>query len=179
MRTKGPRADKVAVVAELQEVVAAAKGVVITEYRGLTVAEITALRTKLRPTGGRYHVVKNSLLKRAYGDGLTAEMEALLTGPTAIAVALEDPVATAKGVLDFLRELRKPEIVVTGGFLEGKVLDAAGVTALSKIPPKPVVLGLTLGAIQAPLTSLAGTMNGVLGEFARTLQALADQKQAA
>jgi large subunit ribosomal protein L10 len=177
-RTKGPRADKVETVGELQEIFKNSSGAIMTEYRGLTVSEITGLRQKIRPTGGEYHVVKNTLFRRAVGDQLTPELEQLLTGPIAIAFAKDDAVATTKALLDYLRELRKPEIVVRGGYVDGRVYTPQQVTALSKIPPREVVLSQTLGTIQAPLSNFAGTLNGILSEFARTLQALADKRQA-
>ena len=178
MRTKAPRADKVRTVGELTEVFGSAKGAILTEYRGLSVSEISTLRSKLRPDGGEYHVVKNTLFKRALGDQLTPELEALLAGPTAIAFARDDVVATSKSLLDFLRDLRRPEILVKGGYVDGKVYTPAQITALSKIPPRPVVLSQALGTLQAPLSGFVGTMNGVLSEFARTLQALSEKRQA-
>lgn len=179
MRTKGPRPDKVETVSELEQVIAGSSGAILTHYRGLTVAEISQLRGKLRPTGGQYHVVKNTLYRRALGDRVTPELDELLAGPTAVAFATTDVVATTKALLDFFRDLRRPDILVKGGFVDGRVFNPDQVTALSKIPPKQVVLGQALGTIQAPLTNFAGTLNGILGEFARTLQALADKQQAA
>lgn len=179
MRTKEPRADKVATVEEIRNTFHSAKATLLTEYRGLTVKEMTNLRRKLREAGGEYHVVKNTLFRRAIGDALTPELEALLVGPTAIAVAYEDPVATAKVVLDFLRELRKPEVAIKGGYLEGRVLEPEEVIALSKIPPRPIVLGQVVGTLQGPLTGFVGTFHGILSEFVRTLQAQSDQRQAA
>ena len=178
MRTKGPRADKVAVVNELTEVFEGSKGAFLTDYRGLTVAEISALRGKLRATGGEYHVVKNTLFRRAAGDSLSPELKALLAGPTAIAFANDDVVSTAKALLDFLRLLRKDEVKVKGGFVDGRLYSPEQVTALSKVPPKEVVQAQILGTLQAPLSNFVGTMHGVLSEFARTLQAVTDKRQA-
>lgn len=177
MREKNPRTDKVQTVTELETIFRQSSAAILTEYRGLTVAEITRLRDKLRESGGEYHVVKNTLFKRALGDKLTPELESLLSGPTAVAFAGDDAVATAKTVLDFIRDTKKPDIIVKGGFMSDKVFSPDQVTALSKIPPKPVVLGQTVGAIQGPLSGFAGTMNGVLGEFVRTMQALSDKLQ--
>lgn len=180
MRTKAPRADKVAVVGTMEDLLAQSKGLIFTEYRGLTVAEITNLRRKLRETGGEYHVVKNTLFRRALGSKLTPEVEALLAGPTAVAFATEDAVATSKALLDFLKELRnKPEVVVKGGLVDGRLYSVEQVTALSKIPPRQVVLGQALGTLQAPLSNFAGTLHGVLSEFARTLQAVIDKQSEA
>ncbi len=177
-RTKGPRADKVETVGELEQLAQSASGAILTEYRGLTVSEITNLRRRIRPSGGEYHVVKNTLLKRALGDHLTPEIDALLAGPTAVAFGREDIVGTTKALLDFIRELRRPDISVKGAFVEGKVLSPEQVTALSRIPPRDVVRGQAVGTMQAPLSNFVGTLNGILSEFARTLQALADKQQA-
>src|SRR4051812_22224210 len=121
MRTKGPRADKVETVGELSAAFERSKGAILTEYRGMTVAEISTLRNRLRPVGGEYHVVKNTLFKRAVGDSLTPELEGLLAGPTAVALAGEDVVGTAKALLDFLRELRKQDVKVKGGYVDGRI----------------------------------------------------------
>ena len=173
------RADKVETIGELKGAFDSSKGAILTEYRGLTVKEINALRGRLRPSGARYHVVKNTLMRRALEDRLTPELDKLLSGPTAIAFAGEDVVGTAKALLDFLRELRKPEILVKGGYVEGRIYSSAQVTALSKVPPREVVLSQALGTLQAPLTNFAGTVGGVLSEIARTLQAAAEKRQAA
>jgi len=177
-RTKEPRADKVQTVDDIATVFERSKGIIMTHYRGLTVSEITTLRGKLRASGGEYHVVKNTLFRRAAGDKLTPELNELVSGPTAIAFAMEDPVATTKALLDFIREVRKQEIVVKGGLVDGKVYGPAQITALSKLPPREVILAQALGTIQGPLNSFAGTLHGVLSEFARTMQALADKRQA-
>ncbi len=176
-RTKAPRADKVEVVSELQHVFDCSQAAIVTEYRGMTVAQISELRKRLRKVGGEYHVVKNTLMRRAVGDKLTPELEQLLSGPTAIAFALKDAVDTTKSLLDYFRELRNQDFVVKGGYVGGKIYSPAQVTALSKVPPRQLVLAQALGTIQAPLNNFAGTMNGILGEFARTLQAIANKPQ--
>jgi large subunit ribosomal protein L10 len=178
-RTKAPRADKVETVQQMQALLSRTKGAIVTEYRGLTVSEITELRKRLRSGGGEYHVVKNTLLKRALADKLTPDLDKLLTGPTAIAFATTDTVDTTKALLAYLRELRKPEVKVTGGYVDGRVYGPDQVTEISKLPPKEQVLATTVGTIQGPLNSFAGTLNAALSEFVRTLQAYADKQQAA
>lgn len=175
-RTKPPRADKVETVHEMQELLARTKAAIVTEYRGLTVSEITELRRRLRTNGGEYHVVKNTLLKRALGSKLTPDLEELLSGPTAIAFATNDAVDTTKALLAYLKEIRKPEIKVTGGYVEGRVYTSDQVTELSKLPPRNVILAQTVGTIQGPLSNFVGTLNGALSEFVRTLQAYADKQ---
>jgi large subunit ribosomal protein L10 len=178
-RTKAPRADKVETVQEMQALLERTQAAIVTEYRGLTVSEITELRNRIRKGGGEYHVVKNTLIKRALGSKMTAELATLLKGPTAIAFATSDPVDTTKTLLAYLRELRKPEIKVTGGYVDGRVYTTDQVTALSKLPPREQILAQAVGTIQAPLNNFAGTLHGVLSEFVRTMQALADRQQAA
>ncbi len=177
MRSKGPRPDKVETVGRMKELLGQSKGTILTEYRGLTVAEITKLRGKLREVGGEYHVVKNTLYKIAIGPELTPEVAALFEGPTAIVFATDDPTVTAKALLDGLKEIKKPEVKVKAAVIDGKVYSAEQVVALSKIPPRPIVLGQVVGTLQAPLTGFAGTLNGVLSEFARTLQALTEKME--
>jgi large subunit ribosomal protein L10 len=178
-RVKGPRSDKVEVVGDLNAILLKSQALIMTNYRGLTVSQITQLRRRLREVGGEYHVVKNTLFKRVLGAECTAEMERVLIGPTAIVFAREDPVAVTKALLDFLRELRREDINVKGGYIDGRVLKPDQVTALSKLPPKEMIRAQALGAIQGPLNEFAGTLNNVLGELVRTLQALADKQQAA
>ncbi len=173
---KGPRPKKVAVVAELREALGHSKGVLLTNYRGLTVAEITSLRRKLREVGAEYHVTKNTLLVRAFGE-VPPGLEAYLQGPTAIAVCRNDPVPAAKVLLDSFRDLRKPDVTVKAGYVDGRVLDGDQVVALSKLPPRTVILGQAVGTIQAPLSNFVGTLSGVLSEFVRTLQAQVDKLQ--
>ena len=177
-RTKAPRADKVETVDALNGVFARSSAAILTEYRGLTVAQISTLRGRLRPTGGEYHVVKNTLFRRAVGDRLTPELDKLLAGPTAVAFATEDAVGTTKALLDFLRELRNPDVVVKGGYVDGRIYTPDQVTALSRIPPREVVLAQAVGTIQGPLSNFVGTLNGLLSEFVRTLQAAVDKQQA-
>lgn len=176
MLKKIRRADKVRKVDDLREAVASSTGLILTNYRGMTVAEMSELRKRLEETGCRFTVTKNTLLARALPDA-PQELKALLTGPTAVAVCGDDPAASAKALLAYLRELRKPEVLVKGAYVAGRVMSPEGVTALSQLPPRPVVLGQALGAVQSPLSGFVGTLNAVLSEFVRTLQALADQRQ--
>ncbi len=168
-----PKPEKVEQVAEIQELLGRSSGVILTDYRGFTVAEKAELTRRLRAAGAEYHVVKNTLFRRAYGEYGDDPSE-MLSGPTAIAFALEDPVAPSKVLLDFIREKRKG--VVKGGVVDGKVFDLDAVTELSKLPPKDVLIGQVVGSIQGPLAGLVFSLQGVLGNFVRTVQAIHDQK---
>jgi large subunit ribosomal protein L10 len=159
----------------LSDLVGRSKGAILTDYRGLTVAEITDLRRRLRETNAEYHVVKNTLFKRAVqdGEGLNPHLE----GPTAIAFALTDPVAPTKVLLDFIREKRK--VTLKAGWIDGRIYDEPQLTALSKLPPREVLIAQVVGGIQAPITGLVGTLQAIISDFVYTVQAIADKKQGA
>jgi large subunit ribosomal protein L10 len=163
-------------VHELAELVERSKGAILTDYRGLTVSEITELRRRLRDTEAEYHVVKNTLFKRAFARG--GALEPYLEGPTAIAFALTDPVAPTKVLLDFIREKRKAS--VKAGWIDGRVYDEPQLSELSKLPPREILIAQVVGGIQAPISGLVHTLQGVISNFVYTLQAIVDkQKEAA
>lgn len=170
-----PNKKKELVISDLKEIVDQTKGAIITDYRGLTVAEITTLRRKLRPSNAEYHVVKNTLFKLAAGE-TSSTVDDLLTGPTAIVFMKDDLVAPAKVVIDFLREIKKPEIKLKGGWIEGKRYSSDQITSLSKLPSKEVLVAQLIGSLNAPASNLVGTLNNIIGDFVRTVQAIADQK---
>ncbi len=174
-----PNPQKQLVVSELKEILSKSTGAIFTDYRGMTVAEVTTLRRRLRAVGAEYHVVKNTLFKRALGTELIPELDTLLTGPTAIAFAGGEVVAPTKAVFDFLRELKKPEVQVKGGWIDGKVYSVAEVTSLSKLPPREQILSQLIGALNGPASEFVGTLDGILGEFVRTVQAIAHLPAAA
>lgn len=159
-------------IQEMADLVERSSGAILTDYRGLTVAEITELRKRLRETEAEYHVVKNTLFKRAVDSGQS--LNAFLEGPTAIAFALKDPVAPTKVLLDFIREKRKASVKV--GWIDGRVFNEEQLTALSKLPPREVLIAQVVGGIQAPITGLVGTLQGIISNFVYTLQAVADKK---
>ncbi len=174
--SKMPKSRKELVISELKTIVDETKGALLTDYRGLTVAEVTTLRRKLRPMNAEYHVVKNTLFKKAASEEMTSLLENLLTGPTAIVFAKEDVVAPTKALIDFLRDLKKPEIKLKGGWIEGKIYDVPQLTAISKLPPKEQIVAQLIGSLNAPASNLVGTLNNILGDFVRTIQAVADKK---
>src|SRR5437016_2153476 len=160
-------------IQELADLVGRSKGAILTDYRGFTVAEITELRKRLRETGTEYHVVKNTLFKRALQDG--EGLAPYLEGPTAIAFALKDPVAPTKVVLDFFREKRKAS--VKAGWIDGRLYNEEQLTALSKLPPREFLIAQVVGGIQAPISGLVGALQGILSNFVFTLQAIVDKQQ--
>jgi large subunit ribosomal protein L10 len=170
---RDPKPEKVEQVTVLTELLERSSGLVLTDYRGFSVAEKSDLTRRLRGVGAEFHVVKNTLFRLAYGSR-GEDPSTMLSGPTAIAFALEDPVGPSKVLLDFIREKKKGE--VKGGIVEGRLYDLEGVTRLSQLPPKDQLLGQVVGAIQGPLAGLVYSLQGVLGNLVRTLQAIHDQQ---
>lgn len=170
---ENPRPEKVAVVDEVRERLAEANAALLTEYRGMTVKQISELRRALRPVGGEYKVYKNTLVRFAAREqGL--DLDSQLTGPTAIAFVKGDAAAVAKTLRDAAKT--NPNLVIKGGVLGTKVIDAAGVNALADLPSREVMLAQLAGAFQAPLTQFAGLLQALPRNFAYGLKALIDKK---
>jgi large subunit ribosomal protein L10 len=170
------RAEKVAAVAELTERFQASSGAVLTEYRGLTVAQLGELRQSLGENA-TFTVVKNTLTKIAATEaGVGAELEQLLSGPSAIAFVQGDVVEAAKGLRDFARA--NPLLVIKGGVLDGKGMTPAEITKLADLEPREVLLAKLAGAMKATMANAAATMAALPTQMARLLAAL-EAKQAA
>ena len=171
-----PRADKVAVVNEVRERMDAADGALLTEYRGLTVAELAELRRELVAAGGDYKVYKNTLVRLAVADTPREGMSAFLTGPTAIAFVQGDVSAVAKALRDFSRT--NPNLVVKGGVVGTSVMSAADVDILAELPSRETLLAQFAGALSAPLQQLAGLIQALPRNLAYGISALLEQRQA-
>jgi large subunit ribosomal protein L10 len=168
-------AEKEQVVTALQAKIAEAQATVVAEYRGLTVAQMTAFRAEALKQSVHVQVVKNTLLKRALAGTPFAVMESLLVGPLVFAAA-EDPVALAKLFTDFAKRFDK--LVITGGVLSGKQIDAAAIAQLSKMPSREQLLAKLLGTMQAPVSGFVRTLNEIPSRFVRVLAAVRDQRAA-
>ena len=169
------RPDKAAAVAELVDSFQESAGAVLTEYRGLTVKQLQDLRRALGENAN-YAVVKNTLTKIAASEAGVDGFDDLLTGPTAIAFIKGDVVEAAKGLRDFAKA--NPALVVKGGFLEGKPLDAAEIAKLADLESREVLLGKLAGAMLASLSQAVYLLNAPLAQAARlagALQAKAEQ----
>ncbi len=167
-----PNAEKTAAVAEIAEHFSRSSAAVITEYRGLSVKQVTDLRRALG-NDTTYAVVKNTLTKRAAAEAGVTVDEELLVGPTAIAFVTGDPVVAAKGLRDFARA--NPLLVIKGGVLDGKQLSAAEVGRIADLESREVLLGRLAGALKALPTRAAGLFQAPLSQLARLAQALADK----
>jgi large subunit ribosomal protein L10 len=151
---------------------------IVADYRGLTMPQIDALRTKLIENGARFTVVKNTLTRRAAEAAGADALLALLEGPSAIAFveADGDAVAVAKALADSARDTKVLEI--RGGVMQGRVITGADVDALAKLPPLDVLRGQVIGAIIAPLSAIAGLVNAPLQNLYGLIEARIEQLQA-
>lgn len=146
-------------VAEYAEKFAKAKSVVLVDYRGLNVAEDTSMRSELRKANVEYKVVKNRLILRAFVNAGYQGFDSVLEGPTAIAVSYDDAVAPAKIIVDNVKKTNK--ITVKGGVVEGKIMDAQGITKVASVPAKPVLVAQLLGMLQTPVRGLAVALSEI------------------
>jgi large subunit ribosomal protein L10 len=170
-----PNTEKASAVAEISERFTNSSAAVITEYRGLSVKQVTQLRRALgRET--TYAVVKNTLTKRAAEQAGIPIADELLTGPTAIAFVQGDPVEAAKGLRDFART--NPLLVIKGGVLDGKALSAAEVAKIADLESREVLLAKLAGALKALPTRAAGLFQAPLSQMARLAKALEENKPA-
>lgn len=146
------------------------QAVVFVSSRGLTVAEVTQLRTKIRETGAKYHVVKNTLFRRAL-DQAGMPVPEFLTGPMAIAFCVQDIAPVLKAIQDFAKALDEREFQVTGGIVGNDVLDADGANALADLPSKDMLFAKILGSLNAPGTQLTGLLSSSIRQMLNLLQA--------
>jgi len=171
-----PRPDKVSAVAEIADAFRTSNAAVLTEYRGLSVKELTQLRRTLG-AGTSFAIVKNTLTKIAAKDAGVDGLGELLTGPTAVAFVEGDPVEAAKGLRDFART--HPALVLKGGVLEGKPLSAQEIRRLADLESREVLLARLAGAMQGSLSKAIATIAAPLSQFARVAAALQDQRASA
>jgi large subunit ribosomal protein L10 len=170
-------AEKVAAVAELTERFSGSTGAVLTEYRGLTVAQFAELRRTLGDNA-TFTVVKNTLTKLAVTDaGLSDQLSSLLAGPSAVAFVEGDVVEAAKGLRDFSRA--NPLLVIKGGVLDGKAITPAEVIRLADVEPREVRLAKLAGALKATQARAAGSFNALPAQLAQLADALRAKLEAA
>ena len=171
-----PRPDKVAVVDEVRRRLSDSTATVLTEYRGLSVDDLAELRARLRGTDAAYRVVKNTLTRLAVRDAGVDIPDDMLLGPTAITFCAGDPIAAAKVLRSFSRE--HPQLVIKGGVLEGRLLDAAETVRLADLESREELLARLAGLMQAVVAQPARLAQASLTKFARLLAALQDKRKA-
>ena len=172
-------AAKQAIVAELKEKLTGAKGAVLVNYRGLTVAQDTKLRRQLREAGVDYRVVKNTMTRIAAQEAGLEGLDVYLEGPTAMAISATDPVAPAKIITDFVKEHKLQVLEVKAGLVEGNVIDENGVKALASLPSREVLIAKMLGSMQSPITGLVNVLQGSIRNLVYALDAVRQQKESA
>lgn len=170
------RAQKSELVEDLHQVFSNTGLVVLTQYSGLNVAEVTTLRRQMRDAGASFRVTKNRLARRALDGTPYAGLADLFTGPTAIAFSA-DPVAAAKVTVDYAKKNEK--LIILGGAMGETALDVEGVKALAALPSLDELRGRLVGLLNAPATKVAGVLQAPAGQLARVLAAHAEQADAA
>ena len=171
------RNEKEAVIAEVAQLLTDTENMFVSDYRGLTVAELAQLRGKLRESGAKFKVVKNTL------GGIAAErsgreaVKDMLGGPTAVTFCGDDVVAAAKALADFART--HPQLEVRGGLLESSFIDPAGVKVLASLPPRDALIAQLVATMAAPITGLVTVLQATVSGFVRALDQVAQQRAAA
>jgi large subunit ribosomal protein L10 len=157
------RDEKAIQVADVADRLGRAVTVVLVDYRGLNVSQMTELRKRLRGVGVEFKVAKNTLVLRAANQKGIDGLEDYLVGPVALAFGYNDPVAPARVLSGFVKEFRK--LTIKGGILEGQVVEDTAIQQLADLPPREVLIGRVVGGIAAPLTGLVTVLNGTMRNF--------------
>jgi large subunit ribosomal protein L10 len=173
-----PTAKKVEAVAELTDLLSRSTVVIGADYRGLSVAEVTALRRQLRDNGVEMHVIKNTLFLRAAEAAGKAEMAPLAEGPTALVIGFSDPLGPVKTVIEYQRTARNA-FTARSAYLDGEIVPANRLSDLASLPGKEQLIAQVAGALQSPITSFAYLIQATLQEFAGLLDARAGQLEGA
>jgi large subunit ribosomal protein L10 len=164
-----PKPEKIGRVTELKERIEGSDALLLAEYRGLTVSEITTLRRSLAEGGTRFSVVKNTLMRRAASAAAIDELQSLLEGPTAVAFVIGDPVAAAKRVVEAAK--RFPTLVLKGGFMEGRVLSSEEARALADLESREVMLSKVAGMLKSEMSRAAAIFVSAQSKFLGLLEA--------
>ena len=169
------RPEKAGKVAELKDLLTSSKGVVLVDYCGLTVAEDTELRSKMREAGVKYMVANNTFIRIAAQEAGIEGLDAYLEHNTAVAFSAEDPVAPAKILNDFSKDHKALEI--KAGVLDGKVIGLDEVKAVAELPSREELLAKLVGSMQAPISGLVNVLQGSIRNFVYTLEAVRQKKE--
>jgi len=169
------REEKAHIVQVLHDELQRAQAVFVTDYMGLNVERITRLRRDVANSGGSYRVVKNTLLRRATGGTNADVVSDLFVGPTAVAVALGDPVAVAKALVNFTKE--NEQFGIKGGVLGGRPIKASDIMELAKMPPREVLLARMLGSLNAPVSNFVGVLAAIVSQLVYVLKAIENKKR--
>jgi large subunit ribosomal protein L10 len=171
------REQKAAAVAEIADQIKESEAVFAVDYRGITVAQVGELRGKLRDADSTFRVVKNTLTERAADQADAEALKELLEGPTALTFVRGDAAAAAKAIADFQKATGGELLPFKGGLMNGNALDAAQITAISKLPSREVLYGQLVGVVASPITGLARGLNGLLSGLAVALGGVLEKKE--
>lgn len=170
------KAQKVAMLGEIKEQMGKSQVTILADYRGIPVSKFTDLRARLRKAGSEMKVAKNTIAGIAATELGVEGLDEYLKGPTVFAFGIEDPVAPAKILSDFAKEI-KQGLDIKAGILEGKVIDAEGVKNLADLPSREVLLAKVLGGMQAPMYGFAGVLAANLRNLVYVLDQVRQQKE--
>jgi large subunit ribosomal protein L10 len=164
-------------VAQYTDLLSRSRAAILTDYRGLTAAEISGLRNKLREVDGKYHVIKNTLLRLALQNAGQPVPEEMLEGPVAISFCLGEVPPAAKVLVDFAKDSKV--LTIKGGLLSGKAIGVEDIQALADLPPREVLLAQVLAGMQSPINGLVTVLSGTLRGLLNVLKARAEQLEGA
>ena len=164
------------IVDEIKVKIEASQSIILVDYRGLDVSELTDLRKKYRDAGIDYKVYKNTMMRFAFKDLGLEEFNEYLKGPSAVAFGLEDPVTVAKVSAEFAKKNKKFEI--KAGIVDGKIIDVDGVKSLAELPSKEVLVAQVLAGMNAPVQGFTNVLQGTIRSLAIVLNAIAEEKAA-
>ncbi len=167
--------EKEAIVEELHDCFNRAKSMVVTDYLGLDVAQMTELRKRLRESGVEYKVIKNTLAKIAAKKSEVKDIDKYFTGPTAVAFGIEDVVSPAKILVDFAKD--NEELEIKAGYLNGSIIDVEKVNSLAKIPPREELLAKALASMKSPISGLVNVLQGNMRGLVQVLSQIKEQKE--
>ena len=171
------RDQKAAAVAEIAEQIQESEAVFAVDYRGISVPQAAELRAKLRDADATFRIVKNTLTERAADKAEAEALKGLLEGPTALTFVRGDVAAAAKAIADYQRSSGGQLLPFKGGLMNGDALDAAQITAISKLPAREVLYGQLVGVVASPITGLARGLNGLLSGLAVALGGVLEKKE--
>jgi large subunit ribosomal protein L10 len=167
--------NKKKIVEELKEKIDSASVLVLSDYRRVSVKEITKLRKALYAEESEYKIYKNTMLKRAVEASGFSELSEHLEGPTAVLLGYKDPVAPLKALVDFVKEVEKGDI--KAGLIEKSFVDGKRLLEIAKLPPKEVLLAKVVGGFQSPIYGLVNVLQGTIRKFVYALNAILEKKQ--
>ncbi len=167
---------KAQIVEEIKEKISSSQSMVLVDYRGLNVAQLTELRKRYRDAGVDYKVYKNTMMRFAFKELGLEDFNEYLKGPSAVAFGMNDPVSAAKVSTEFAKTNDKLEI--KAGIVDGKVINAEGVKNLAELPPREVLIAQVLGGFNAPIQGFTNVLQGTIRGLAIALNAIAEKKSA-